>query len=72
MAKFEEIRTKNGQYRFNLVASNGEIVAPSESYHNRKDMLKTMKRLSKNAEKAWKRFEKQELKAKAASKKVSK
>ena len=32
MGKFVIGKTKNGQYRFNLKAGNGEIIATSESY----------------------------------------
>jgi len=30
--KFEVKKSSNGQFRFNLIASNGQIVATSESY----------------------------------------
>ena len=32
MGKFVIGKTNNGQYRFNLKAGNGEIIATSESY----------------------------------------
>lgn len=35
----------DGQWMFNLVAGNGEVVATSEGYHNREDALHTIHRI---------------------------
>lgn len=35
--RFEKLRGSNGQFYFRLVASNNEIIAASEGYHNRSD-----------------------------------
>ena len=39
-AKFTVFKDKAGKYRFNLKASNGEIIAASESYPDKKTTLK--------------------------------
>jgi len=43
--KFVIKRSVNGQWMFNIVAGNGEIVATSEQYRNRADALKTVRRI---------------------------
>jgi uncharacterized protein YegP (UPF0339 family) len=48
-AKFSLYKDKKGQYRFNLKASNGEIIAASESYPERKSALKGIASIQKNA-----------------------
>lgn len=69
MSKFVVTTIDNGQHRFNLEANNGKVISPSESYHNLKDMEKTMRNLSKHADKAWKKYKKEkDLKIKAAKK----
>lgn len=32
-----------GQYRFRLVADNGEVIIPVEQYHNKQDLKDTIK-----------------------------
>ena len=39
-AKFTVYKDKAGQFRFNLKAANGEIIAASESYPDKKSALK--------------------------------
>lgn len=47
-----------GQYKYTLNAGGNKLV-PSEYLHNTKDLLASMKNLSKNAEQAWKRYQKE-------------
>ncbi|MCY1143773.1 YegP family protein [Actinoplanes sp. Pm04-4] len=47
--KFVVKKTSNGQFRFNLVASNGQVVATSESYTRRSSALETIASIQKNA-----------------------
>lgn len=35
-------KTKNGQYRFNLVARNGEKIATGETYTRKRNLKKTL------------------------------
>ncbi len=35
-------KASNGQYRFNLVASNGQVVATSETYSRKQSALDTI------------------------------
>jgi len=47
-----EFQVKNagdGQFRFNIVASNGEIVATSETYTRKQSALDTIASFQKNA-----------------------
>ncbi len=37
-------KTKNGQFRFNLIAKNGEIIATSETYTRRSSAKKVLKK----------------------------
>jgi uncharacterized protein YegP (UPF0339 family) len=48
-AKFSVYKDKAGKYRFNLKAPNGEIVAVSESYPDKKTALKGIASVQKNA-----------------------
>jgi uncharacterized protein YegP (UPF0339 family) len=47
--KFVVKKTSNGQFRFNLVASNGQVVATSESYTRKASALETIESIKKNA-----------------------
>ena len=46
--KFVMKRTSNDQYRFNLVASNGQVVATSETYTRKASALDTIESMKKN------------------------
>jgi uncharacterized protein len=47
--KFVMKKTSNGQFRFNMVASNGQIVATSETYTRKASALDTIESIKKNA-----------------------
>jgi uncharacterized protein YegP (UPF0339 family) len=47
--KFQVNKTSNGQFRFNLVAPNGQIVATSENYERKQSALDTIASIKKNA-----------------------
>lgn len=47
--KFVVKKTSNGQFRFTLVAGNGQVVATSESYTRKASALETIASISKNA-----------------------
>jgi uncharacterized protein YegP (UPF0339 family) len=47
--KFVVKKTSNGQFRFNLVASNGQTVATSETYTRKAAALETIASIQKNA-----------------------
>ena len=47
--KFVIKKASNGEYRFNLVASNGQIVATSETYKEKRSALATIESIKKNA-----------------------
>jgi uncharacterized protein YegP (UPF0339 family) len=49
MMKFVVKKTSNGQFRFNLVASNGQVVATSETYARKQSALDTIASIQKNA-----------------------
>lgn len=49
MAKFVIFRDRAGQYRWNLVAVNGEIVASSEGYAFKSSAMATAKRIKQIA-----------------------
>jgi len=40
--------TSNGQFRFNLVSSNGQVVATSESYTRKASAMETIASIQKN------------------------
>jgi len=46
--KFVVKNSSNGQYRFNIVASNGQIVATSETYVRKQSALDTIESIKKN------------------------
>ena len=48
-AKFTVFLDKAGKFRFNLKAANGEIIAASESYPDKKCALKGIASIAKNA-----------------------
>lgn len=47
--KFVVKKTGNGEFRFNLVASNGQVVATSESYKKKASALNTIASIQKNS-----------------------
>lgn len=47
--KFELKKTSNGQFRFNLKASNGQVIATSESYKTKAAALNGIESVRKNA-----------------------
>jgi uncharacterized protein len=49
MMKFVVKKGSNGQYRFNLVASNGQVVATSESYSRKTSAMNTIASIRKSA-----------------------
>ena len=57
MAKFEITVRKNGEFQFNLKASNGEIILTSEGYTTKAACINGAESVKKNAVKE-KRFEK--------------
>lgn len=50
--KFEVWVDKAGEYRFNLKAANGEIIATSEGYKSRDSCMNGIQSVKKNAPKA--------------------
>jgi uncharacterized protein len=46
--RFVVKKTSNGEFRFNLVASNGQVVATSESYKQKASALNTIESIQKN------------------------
>ena len=48
-AKFTVFKDKADKFRFNLKAGNGEIIAASESYPDKKSALKGIASIVKNA-----------------------
>ncbi|MBR6423778.1 MAG: YegP family protein [Bacteroidales bacterium] len=57
MAKFEITVRKNGEYQFNLKASNGEVILTSEGYTTKAACLNGVDSVKKNAVEE-KRYEK--------------
>jgi uncharacterized protein len=47
--KFVVKKSSNGQFRFNLVASNGQVVATSESYRRKDSAMSTIASIQQNA-----------------------
>ena len=47
--KFVIVKTSNGQFRFTLVASNGQVVATSESYTRKASALETIESIKTRA-----------------------
>ena len=48
-AKFTVYKDKAGEFRFNLKAANGEIIASGESYPDKKSAFKGIASIVKNA-----------------------
>jgi len=48
-AKFELYVDKGGEYRFNLKASNGEVIASSEGYKSKASAVNGIESVKKNA-----------------------
>jgi uncharacterized protein YegP (UPF0339 family) len=46
--KFQVKKTASGEFRFNLLASNGQVVATSESYSRKQSALDTIESIKKN------------------------
>lgn len=49
MAKFQVYESRDGQYRWRLVAANGEIVATSEGYVSRSNAKRSAQRVQEIA-----------------------
>jgi len=47
--KFVVKKASNGQFRFNLVASNGQVVATSESYTQKRSAMDTIASIQTSA-----------------------
>jgi len=50
--KWEVYKDRAGEYRWRLVAANGEIVAASEGYKNKKDAIETINIIKEFARRA--------------------
>lgn len=50
--KFVITKNKKGQYHFNLMASNGKVIASSESYPDKQSAMKGIASIVKNAPEA--------------------
>jgi len=48
-AKFKVFKDKKGEYRFRLIAPNGQIIASSEGYQNKAGCLNGIESVKKNA-----------------------
>ena len=48
-AKFTIYKDKKGEFRFNLKAANGEVIATGEGYPDKKSALKGIASIAKNA-----------------------
>lgn len=48
-ARFERAKTKNGKWRFNLKASNGQVIGTSESYESEASRENGIASVAKNA-----------------------
>ena len=48
-AKFEVYKDKAGEYRFRLKATNGEIIAVSEGYTTKQNVLNGIESVKENA-----------------------
>jgi uncharacterized protein YegP (UPF0339 family) len=46
--KFVVKKASNGQFRFNVVASNGQVVATSETYTRKAAAMDTIESMKKN------------------------
>jgi uncharacterized protein YegP (UPF0339 family) len=47
--KFQIKKTSNNQYRFNVIASNGQVLATSETYVQKGSALSAIESIKKNA-----------------------
>ena len=47
--KFVVKKSGNGEFRFNLVATNGQVVATSETYKQKASALNTIESIQKSA-----------------------
>jgi len=68
--KFEVYVDKAGEYRFRLVAANGETIADSEGYKTKQGCLKGIASVQRNASKSKIVFEAQEITAKELVKRL--
>ncbi|MDN3359607.1 YegP family protein [Actinomadura sp. DC4] len=50
--KFVMKKTGNGKFHFNLVATNGQVIATSEKYETKKSALNGIESVRKNAPEA--------------------
>ena len=50
-AKFEVYKDKKGDFRFRLVASNGQVIATSQGYKSKASCMKGIESVRKNAPK---------------------
>ena len=48
-AKFVLKQGSTGKYRFNLVATNGQVIATSEAYESKANALKGIESVKRNA-----------------------
>ena len=48
-AKFVLKKGSTGKYRFNLVATNGQVIATSEAYESKASALKGIESVKRNA-----------------------
>ena len=48
-AKFEIYKDKKGEFRFRLIAANGQVIATSEGYASKASCLKGIESVKKNA-----------------------
>ena len=48
-AKFELYKDKGGEFRFNLKAGNGEVIASSEGYSSKASAVNGIESVKKNA-----------------------
>lgn len=46
--KFQIKKTSNNQYRFNIVASNGQVLATSETYVQKASALSTIESIKRS------------------------
>jgi len=47
--KFQIKKTSNGQYRFNIIASNGQVIATSETYTRKQSAKDTIESIKNGA-----------------------
>lgn len=47
--KFEVFKDKSGEYRFHLLASNGQVIATSEGYKQKSSCINGIESVKKNA-----------------------